>query len=226
VLLQGGNYGFHNDYMASAAARYPERLTAVGAIDPYALYADKIFDNLVSRYNFRSIKFELSSEWGLSGYHADLRMNDEAFARLLKKADELGMTVAIDMGMKHMPSFDLEAFKELTETYKNVLFVMAHSFFPRNDGQNEERLALARSLTADNFVMDFANVDVIAQAEYLKELKSIIGAERMMWGTDLPGILCRMSYKQLIDRVYESGVFTKSELPLVMGENAERVYLK
>jgi predicted TIM-barrel fold metal-dependent hydrolase len=30
VLLQGGNYGFHNDYMAEAASKYPEKLTAVG----------------------------------------------------------------------------------------------------------------------------------------------------------------------------------------------------
>ena len=45
VLLQGGNYGFHNDYMAEAASKYPERLTAVGAIDPYAVYADEIFNN-------------------------------------------------------------------------------------------------------------------------------------------------------------------------------------
>ena len=88
------------------------------------------------------------------------------------------------------------------------------------------RLDFARSLTGENFVMDFANLDVIAQAEYLKDLKNIIGAERMIWGTDIPGVLCRTSYRELIDRVGESGIFTASELPLVMGENAKRVYLK
>ena len=77
VLLQGGNYGFHNDYMAEAAAKYPDRLTAVGAIDPYALYAEDIFDNLVSRYNFTALKFEISSEWGLSGFHRELKLTDE-----------------------------------------------------------------------------------------------------------------------------------------------------
>ena len=74
--------------------------------------------------------------------------------------------------------------------------------------------------------MDFANIDIIGQAEYLKALKGIIGAERMLWGTDVPGVLCRFSYKQLTDRVKESGIFHESELPLVMGENAKRVYLK
>ena len=226
VLLQGGNYGFHNDYMAESAAKYPDRLTAVGAIDPYALYAEEIFDNLINRYDFKALKFETSSEWGLSGFHRELKLTDEAFSRLFEKADALGLTVAIDMGTMRMSSFDFEGFKAVTEKYRNILFVMAHCFLPNNDGKNEQRLEMARRLTGDNFVMDFANIDIIGQAEYLKALKNIIGAERMLWGTDLPGVLCRFSYKQLIDRVRECGVFTESELPLVMGENAVRVYVK
>ncbi len=226
VLLQGGNYGFHNDYMAESAAKYPEKLTAVGAIDPYALYADKIFDNLIERYRFKALKFEISSEWGLSGFHSDLKLTDEAFCHLLEKADALGLTVAIDMGTMSMPSFDFEGFKTIVERYRNVLFVMTHCFFPNNDGKNEMRLEFAKSLTGDNFVMDFANLSLESQADYLRSLKKVIGAERMLWGTDIPGVLCKFTYKQLIDRVEESGIFTKAELPQVMGENAKRVYLK
>ena len=85
VLLQGGNDGFHTDYVAEVAAKYPERLTAVGTVDPCALYAEQIFDNLVSRYNFKALKFEISSEWGLSGYHKDLKLTDECFSRLFEK---------------------------------------------------------------------------------------------------------------------------------------------
>ena len=226
VLLQGGNYGFHNDYMAEVAAKYPEKLTAVGTVDPCALYAEQIFDNLVSRYNFKALKFEISSEWGLSGYHKELKLTDECFSRLFDKADALGMTVTIDMGTMAMSSFDFEGFKSVSEKYKNILFVMCHCFFPNNDGKNDMRLNFARSLTGDNFVFDFANVSFETQGEYLKQLKNAIGAERMLWGTDLPGVLCRFTYRQLIDRVADSGIFTKAELPLVMGENAKKVYLK
>ncbi len=226
VLLQGGNYGFHNDYMAESAAKYPDRLTAVGAIDPYVLYAEDIFDNLVSRYNFKALKFEISSEWGLSSIHKDLKLTDESFARLFEKANEIGLTVTLDMGTMAMRSFDFEGFRAVTEKYKNILFVMAHCFFPNNDGKNNLRLEFAKCLTGDNVVMDFANVDLIAQAEYFKNLKNIIGAERMMWGTDIPGVLCRRSYRELIEIVADCGVFTDSEMPLVMGENAKRVYFR
>ena len=73
--------------------------------------------------------------------------------------------------------------------------------------------------------MDFANLDVVGQATYLKDLKQIIGAERMLWGTDVPGVLCRTTYREMLERVETSGIFTESELPLVLGENAKRVYL-
>ena len=225
VLLQGGNYGFHNDYMAEAAAKYPDRFTAVGAIDPYALYAEQIFDNLVDRYRFKALKFEISSEWGLSGFHKELKLTDEAFAMLFEKADAKRLTVAIDMGTMAMQSFDFEGFKTVSEKYRNITFVMTHCFFPNNDRKNEMRLDFAKKLNSDNVVMDFANVDLIGQAEYFKSLKKIIGAERMLWGTDIPGVLCNFTYNQLIDRVTESGMFSESELPLVMGKNAERVYL-
>ena len=226
VLLQGGNYGFHNDYMAEEVAKYPDRLTAVGAIDPYALYAEQIFYNLVEKYHFKAMKFEISSEWGLSGFHKELKLTDGSFLRLFEKANALGLTVAIDMGTMAMQSFDFEGFKAVSEKYRNITFVMTHCFFPNNDGKNEMRLDFAKNLTSDNVVMDFANVDLIGQAEYFKSLKKIIGAERMLWGTDIPGVLFRSSYRQLIDRVEESGVFTQAELPLVLGKNAEKVYLR
>jgi ribosomal protein L15 len=49
---------------------------------------------------------------------------------------------------------------------------MSHSFFPTNDGKNEERLDFAKQLTSDNFYFDFANVDLIGQSEYFKSLKN------------------------------------------------------
>jgi predicted TIM-barrel fold metal-dependent hydrolase len=195
-------------------------------VDPYVLYADQIFDNLVEKYKFRAIKFEISSEWGLSGYHKDLKLTDSCFSRLFEKADTLGMTVTIDMGTMVMSSFDFEGLKTVTERYKNIFFVMSHCFFPNNDGRNDARLELAKSLTGDNFAMDFANIPLETQVDYMKKLKNIIGAERLLWGTDIPGVLCRFTYRQLIDRVTESGIFTPSELSLVMGEDAKRVYLK
>ena len=225
VLLQGGNYGFHNHYYAEVAEKYPDRFTAVGAVDPYARYAGQIFDHLTDELGFRAIKLELSTEWGLTGYHPNLRIDGEEMGYLFKKADEKALTVVLDMGPVAMSSFDAEALIRIVDKYPRVTFVMTHCFFPCNDGKNEMRLEYAKRLSSDNFVFDFANVNIEDQSEFLKKMKATVGADKMMWGTDLPGILCGFTYLQLIERVTKRDIFNKDELVAVMGENAKRIYL-
>ncbi len=226
VLLQGGNYGFHNHYIAESAAKYPDKFTAVGTLDPFSIYAEKILENLIERYAIRALKFELSSEWGLSGYHPSLKMDGDEMALLLEYADKRSLTVVLDMGSLHMPSFDAAALKKIADRYKNIQFVMTHCFFPCDDGNNKKRLALCSELASNRFVFDFSNTSIETQAEFLKQVKRIVGAERMLWGSDLPGTLCKTEYGELIRLVTDSGIFTKEELPLVLHKNAQKIYLK
>ena len=60
--------------------------------------------------------------------------------------------------------------------------------------------------------------------EFLQEAFSIMGAERIMWGTDIPCTLKQFTYKQMLKRVADCGIFNEHELTLVFGENAKRVY--
>ena len=59
---------------------------------------------------------------------------------------------------------------------------------------------------------------------FLKKVRSSLGAERMLWGTDIPGTLNQFTYRRMIEFVTESDIFKPEELELVMGKNAERVY--
>lgn len=224
ILLQGGNYGFHNDYVAEMAAAYPEKFTGVGTLDPYAQYAQEILEHLIRDYKFRALKFEISQTWGMTGYHPDLKMDGPVFAPILERANQLGLTVVIDMGPMGTASFDVEPLKKIAARYPDILFVMTHCFFPKEDGNNGLRLEYMKELASDHFVFDISNVSFSAYGTFLKEVKETVGVRRMLWGTDLPGILNRYTYSELINGVKESGIFTEDELALVMGENAKRVY--
>lgn len=233
VLLQGGNYGFHNDYVAEVAARYPEKFTAVGTLDPYGLYAQEILEHFIRDYHFRALKFEISQTWGMTGYHPGLRMDNDAFAPILERANELGMTVVIDMGPMGTDSFAIEPLINLLRRYPNIVFVMTHCFFPCEDGKNAQRLDYMRQLVSDRFVFDISNLPAICWPEpypfaseqaFLKEARKVLGVERMLWGTDLPSTLNRFTYRHMIDYVTEGGIFTPEELALVMEENARRIY--
>ena len=233
VLLQGGNYGFHNDYAAESAKRYPDRLTAVGTLDPYGRYAEQILEHFVCDYNFRALKFEVSETWGLTGYHPDLKFTNTSFAPILSRANELGMTIVIDMGPKGTRSFDPEQFIRLRQDYPNILFVMTHCFFPCNDGANAYRIEWMRRLASDHFFFDIANLPNLVWPEpypfpsqqiFLQEAKKAVGAERLIWGTDLPSTLTKFTYREMIEFVTGGTIFNSRELELIMAENAKHVY--
>ncbi len=233
VLLQGGNYGFHNDYAAEAAGKYPDKFTAVGTLDPYGICALEILDSFISRYGIRALKFECSQTWGLSGYHPGLRLDDPRFAPLFSRANDLGMTIVIDMGPMGTDSFQIDPLRNLLKAWPRLRFVMTHCFFPCADGRNEERLSYMKELVCDRFVFDIANLPPIVwpeaypyptQQAFLRKAKDILGAERMIWGTDVPGVLNRFSYSQLLNYVAESGIFTQKELEYVLARTAMDLY--
>jgi hypothetical protein len=59
---------------------------------------------------------------------------------------------------------------------------------------------------------------------YATIARDVVGAERILWGSDLPSVAVNAPYRQLIDFIAESGVFSEKELRRIYAENAIRVY--
>ena len=229
VLLQGGNYGFHNDYAAEAARRWPDRFTAAATLDPCAFYAEKILDHMIGDEGIRVLKFELSQFWGLTGYHPGLSLDGVEFAPVFRRAEEAGVTVTLDLGPMGTAGCDPEALVRVRERYPALTMVLAHCFFPKEDGKNGLRLEYMKRLVGDRFFFDIANLGAMGITpgevlDFLRAARAAVGADHLMWGTDVPGVLKRSSYRQMMATVTESGIFREEEVALVMGETARRVY--
>ncbi len=233
VLLQGGNYGFQNDYVYEMAKKYPEKFTPAGTLDPCSILAEEILDNLINKYKFKNLKFEISEAWGLSGYHPSLKLDGKEFAPILGRAEKEKMTVTFDLGTWGMSSFQIEELKNIAKKYKNLKIVLSHCFFPKNDGHNDERLGFMKSLSADNFFFDTAILPSFvypekhpypSQIEFLKKAIFLVGAERLIWGSDLPSVLKNFEYPDLYTYITESGAFSEKEAELITSKNAIRAY--
>ena len=232
VLLQGGNYGFHNDYCAEVARQYPDKFTAIATVDPHAFYVRQILDHLIGDYGIKGLKFELSETWGMTGYHPGLKLDGPVFAPVLERAEKEGMTVTIDMGPMGTASFDTDAMETVARRYPGITFIFCHCCFPCEDGQNGLRLERMAKMKEAGILFDISNLLAVWPEEppfpkkhaFLKEVKAVVGADRMIWGTDVPGILRKFTYQQLLAMITDSGAFTPEELDLVLGENARRVY--
>ena len=232
VLLQGGNYGFHNHYTAETAKAYPSRFTAAITVDPYATRARDILSHFTNTYGIHILKFELSKAWGLRGYHPELMPDSPAMLSVLECADREGMTVVFDPGPVEDMEAEATAFLRLREAFPQLTMVFAHCFFPKDDCKNELRLHLLEKLADADMMFDISNhlclwhIDPLCREalDYLHGVRQAVGVSRMVWGTDVPGVLRSTSYADMVAVMRNCGLFSPGELNSLMCENAKRIY--
>jgi len=233
VLMQGSFYGFCNDYTFEAQQKHPGRLYGMGTFDPYAYEAGAIMRDLVERYRFCGLKFETSRAFGLMGYHPELRLDGERLTPIWSFAQEAGLVVSLDLGTFGEPSMQISGMKRIAERFPGLRFVLEHLFYPGPDHFEEVRDALVQLAPFTNVSFTLASIPNSLLPEkypfptasrYAGIAKDVIGVDRILWGSDLPSVAVHATYRQLIDYVAESGLFSRDELSRIYAENAVRLY--
>lgn len=231
VLLQGSFYGFHNEYVAEAMQKYPDKFLGAGTFDPFACYADQIYERLTNELGFRVIKFETSTGGGLMSIHKTYDLF-EVFDPIVEKMEKNGQVLVLDIGSPGMTSFQPEAVAKLAEKYPDVNMIICHLLAPtlKDEAVLKELLKI---LKADNIWFDLAAVPFNVKPEdypyptgqkYIAMAKEIVGADKLIWGTDVPSVLVYDTYEELLGFVTESGIFTEEELAGVLYDNAIEAY--
>ena len=231
VLLQGSFYGFHNEYVAEAVKSYPDLFLGAGTFDPFAKYADQIYERLTYELGFRVLKFETSTGGGLMSYHEAYDLF-EVFDSIVKKMDQNKQVLVLDIGSPGMSSFQPQAVAKLAKKYPKVNMIICHLLAPTLKDEEALRSGL-EILKADNIWFDLAAVPFNVKPEnypyptgqkYIAMAKEIVGAEKLIWGTDVPSVLVHDTYEELLSFVSEAGIFTEEELAGVLYENAIEAY--
>ncbi|MBS9334628.1 amidohydrolase [Fructobacillus sp. M1-13] len=237
VLLQGSLNGYQNYYSYQMIKKYPERFIGAFSVDPFADNAMAIVKRHVEDLGFRAIKFEISQGGGLHGYHSEkpFRLDTdpkvgEIFHYL---ADYPGFTVTVDYGKADQISYQPEAIANLAAHYSAMTFVVCHLSFPDYDHQNRLVAALRLFAPYPNIYSDLSAIqDIVGETDFpypkcqavLALAKKVLGAKRLIWGTDSPWSATFNTYGQLATYLEASDLFNESELEDVLYHNAERVY--
>jgi len=231
VLLQAPNYGFQNTYVAEVVKTYPDKFVGACAFDPYARQAMELFRHFTDELNYRIVKFEISERWGLSGIHPELSLTSPRFDPVWEWAQRRGVTVVVDTGPRGDVNWRTDTIAQVMRCYPGLRMVVAHALFPCADGCNDMRLRMLEAVAGANCYFDVSNL-VSGDEEYpypgsqayLRRLVDLAGADHMMWGSDLPGTLCRSDYRALYSCLADSGVFSAPELARILGGTAEKLY--
>ncbi len=232
VLLQGQFYGFQNDYTAAAVKKYPHRFVGAGAYDPFCNGVEEVKKRLFSDLGFRAVKFEMSNGSGLMAYHNPIDLNGEVMNECYRHAAENGLTVVMDIGRPRNCCWQIDALASAVKKYPSVTFVICHLLAPQRQDNSLLEEALYK-LVAENVYFDLASLTsnqkperypYPAAVKHLASAKRIVGADRLMFGSDMPADLCKESYANLVGYIVSSGVFSPEELELVMYKTAEKIY--
>lgn len=232
VLLQGNYFGFQNEYTWQALQKYPNRFTGAATYDPFCVNKEKIKKHLFEELGFRIVKFEVSNGSGLMSYHPPVLLDGEVMDEECSYANKKGLVFVIDIGRAGNPCWQIEALRTIALRYPDMKFVVCHLLAPQQKDEEVFTKALKR-LALPNVWFDLAALPANQKPEtypyeharhYLKIGKEIVGADRMMFGSDLPSTLCRDSYTHLVDYLADSDVFTEKEKEMVFYYNAKEIY--
>ena len=194
VIVQPIHYLYDNRYVADCLKRFPGKFAAIGLVDRKAPDAPEQLERLVREDGFGGLRIHLSkpddpAEWAAPDQHP-----------IWEKAAELGACF-----ISHGPASLLPAIEPIIARFPQVKISLDHNGgAPPNEEDTDRPLlnivvGLARypnvhiklSPQSHRSEMDFPHPDTF---DLYHRLYDTYGPQRLMWGTNYPGVMRSMGY--------------------------------
>ncbi len=209
----------HNDYMADALKRHPDRLVGFISINP------KFGEEALAEIErCAGLGFSGIGELGPGGCGFDFE--DPDFLAVLDMAEKLDLPVNIHCGepVGHKyPGKDMTSLAPLPELIKkrpNLKLILAHlggglPFYEMNPRYKK---------AFGNVRYDFATNPLLYDIRILRAVIDLVGEERLLFGSDFPLLLypsrCREAdMSMFVEDLRANAGFTQHEWNRIMGEN-------
>jgi predicted TIM-barrel fold metal-dependent hydrolase len=240
VVMQSLCLSF-NEEVVKAVRRYPGRLAGAMIIEPRDPGCLKDMEYW-RQQGLRVMKLELSTGLGFShpNLYPGFKLDSELGQLIWRKAAETGITVTIDPGPIDSPGYQVEELHRIIPEYPELRMVICHLGFPEiglNSNKTryqrwQRMLSLAKY---DNVWFDISAVPALFSQEgypyqaainYLRELIDKYGADKPIWGSDIPGIWVYATYPQMVEMWSNSTLLDQKEKELLFRENAQKAYFQ
>ena len=235
LLLQNPTIGSINEELEAVLAEKAEKFAGVIQVDPLSAGACEEIRRFSACKGFRALKLEMGG-WGR--IYPQISYRDIAMRQVIKTAGEVGLVIIVDTGSIRSVGHNPQELAALADEFGEFRFQLEHlGFLERHNAADAEALkdwnALIDLGAKDNVYLGYSAVGTLLAEEYpcVQSLELLciaverVGAEKILWGTDVPGTLNDYTYKQMLSSILLHADFLLDEQKVkIMGKNAERLY--
>ena len=215
-----------NQIIADVQSKYPDRILSYVTIDPRRPNAEEFVQKAFEEWKMKGLKMHQCS-----GFYPNSK---EAY-KLLDVCRKYKKPVVFHSGQIAQPLRSEYAnpiyFDDVCVDYPNLVIQAAHMGF----GWAQELFFLG--LFKTNLIIDFSGWQQIASIDYnkfcvtLRDCINRVTPRRVLFGTDNPYLRAAMPdkdwvqmIKDLPEKAPEGIIFTKEEVELLLGGNAQRIF--
>ena len=226
VVVQEFIDGIQNEYLAEVSGKYPERFFVFGMVDyfkdGFSEEAKTLLDN-----GFKGLAIPAHRLLGKP-------LDGDEMMRMFHLMEERGALLSITLADGDKQVEEMERVITACPRLKIAIGHLGMANPPampcwENDSWRRQIL-LARH---ENVMIETGGITWLYNAEFypfpsavraIREAASLVGMEKLMWGSDYPRTITAITYRMSYDFITKSDALTDDEKRLLLGENARRFY--
>ena len=222
VVVQEFIDGIQNDYLAKVKNNYPERFFVFGMCD---YFKPGFYDTAASLIDsgFKGI--------AIPGHRLILsdgrvNLNSPEMMKMFHLMENKGVILSLCLAENNLQNGEI---KEVIEECPRLKVAIGHFGMVTAPGW-EDQIKLALN---DNVMIESGGITWLFNKEFypfngavraIREAIDMVGADKLMWGSDYPRTITAITYKMSYDFILKTNDLTDREKRLFLGENAEKFY--
>ncbi len=222
VITQEYIDGLQNDYLWEVQQKYPDRFLSCGMVDVriegYLEQGKQLIDQ-----GFKGIKLP-ASRFLLPNRRIYLTNDD--LMQLFKRMEEKDVFLSIDLADGDLQVAEMN---EIISEFPDLRIAIGHfGMVTRPNWQQQIKLARNK-----NVMIESGGITWLFNDEFypfrgavwaIKEAASLVGIEKLMWGSDYPRTITAITYRMSYDFIVKSDLLTDAEKKFFLRNSAEKFY--
>lgn len=222
VITQEYIDGLQNDYLEQVQQQYPDRFLCCGMVDArkpgYFPHAEELIEK-----GFKAIKIPAQR---LLLSEGRVYLTSDEMMRMFHLMEEKDVLLSVDLADGAEQVGEME---EIIAECPRLRIAIGH-FGMVTRPQWQEQIKLARH---ERVRIESGGITWLFNDEFypfrgavvaIKEATSLVGMEKLMWGSDYPRTIAAITYRMSYDFIVKSDLMTEEEKKLFLGENAQAFY--